>query len=251
MTYCLGLKTNEGLIGLADTRITSGTETTTAKKIFTVKKDRHCYFIMTSGLRSVRDKAITYFEEVIEEQDHHFNKLYKAVNKFAEQIKLVAREDKKAIEEAGLSFNLYAIIGGQLEGDKEPCLFMVYPQANWIEIKTGTPYAIIGNSGFGTPVLRRSLSYRESMEYALKCAFLSFDATRLSANDVDYPIDTVVLKRDSYNILENRFTQKELETLSIFWDNRLRNAINELPADILQKAFLDHVEIPDNGLYKK
>ncbi len=251
MTYCLGLKTNEGLIGLADTRITSGTETTTAKKIFTVKKDRHCYFIMTSGLRSVRDKAITYFEEVIEEQDHHFNKLYKAVNKFAEQIKLVAREDKKAIEEAGLSFNLYAIIGGQLEGDKEPCLFMVYPQANWIEIKTGTPYAIIGNSGFGTPVLRRSLSYSESMEYALKCAFLSFDATRLSANDVDYPIDTVVLKRDSYSILENRFTQKELETLSIFWDNRLRNAINELPADILQKAFLHDVEIPDNGLYKK
>lgn len=98
MTYCLGLKTKDGLIGLADTRITSGTETTTAKKIFTVKKNGHCYFIMTSGLRSVRDKAITYFEEVIDEQDHHFNKLYKAVNKFSEQIKQVAKEDKKAIE---------------------------------------------------------------------------------------------------------------------------------------------------------
>lgn len=251
MTYCLGLKTKDGLIGLADTRITSGTETTTAKKIFTVKKNGHCYFIMTSGLRSVRDKAITYFEEVIDEQDHHFNKLYKAVNKFSEQIKQVAKEDKKAIEEAGLNFNLYTIIGGQLEDDKEPCLFLVYPQANWIEIKTGTPYAIIGNSGFGTPVLRRSLKYHESMDYALKCAFLSFDATRLSANDVDYPIDTVVLYRDSLTIIENRFTQKELEPLSIFWDNRLRSAINELPADILQKAFYENTEIQDNGMHDK
>jgi putative proteasome-type protease len=249
MTYCLGLKTKDGLFGLADTRITSGTETTTAKKIFTVEKDGHCYFIMTSGLRSVRDKAVTYFEEVITEQDQQFNKLYKAVNKFSEQIKQVAKEDKKAIEEAGLQFNLYAIIGGQLQDDKEPCLFLVYPQANWIEIKTGTPYAIIGNSGFGTPVLRRSLKYHESMDYALKCAFLSFDATRLSANDVDYPIDTVVLFRDSYSIIENRFSQKELEQLSIFWDNRLRNAINELPADVLQKAFREHAEVRDNGMH--
>ncbi|MCC5907428.1 MAG: hypothetical protein JJU13_14550 [Balneolaceae bacterium] len=246
MTYCLGLKTKEGLIGLADTRITSGAETTTAKKIFTVEEDRHCYFIMTSGLRSVRDKAITYFEEVIEEEkSHHFNKLYKAVNKFSEQIKRVAKEDKKAIEEAGLSFNLYAIIGGQLEDDKDPCMFLVYPQGNWIEIKSGTPYTIIGNSGFGTPVLRRSLTYNESMEFALKCAFLSFDATRLSVNDVDYPIDTVVMQRDSFRITEHRFSQKELEPISLFWHARLRDAINELPSDVLQKAFLDEFPISD------
>lgn len=89
------------------------------------------------------------------------------------------------------------------------------------------------------------------MDYALKCAFLSFDATRLSANDVDYPIDTVVLYRDSLTIIENRFTQKELEPLSIFWDNRLRSAINELPADILQKAFYENTEIQDNGMHDK
>ncbi len=245
MTYCLGIKTKDGLIGLADTRITSGTETTTAKKIFTVQSKDHCFFIMTSGLRSVRDKAITYFEEVVEEEDFRFNKLYKAVNKFAEQIKQVAKEDKQAIEEAGLTFNLYAIVGGQLADDDEPCLFLVYPQGNWIEIKSGTPYAIIGNSGFGTPVLRRSLTYDESMEYALKCAFLSFDATRLSVNDVDYPIDTVILKRDQYSIVEHRFTQKELEPISRFWHERLREAINELPADVLQKAFQTEASLFD------
>ncbi|GJM30467.1 MAG: hypothetical protein DHS20C17_31020 [Cyclobacteriaceae bacterium] len=69
MTYCLGILSKEGIIGLADTRITSGSDTTTAKKIYTVQRPKHTFFIMTSGLRSVRDKAITYFKEVVESQE--------------------------------------------------------------------------------------------------------------------------------------------------------------------------------------
>lgn len=239
MTFCLGIKTKYGLIGLSDTRITSGTETTTSKKVYTVNREKHSFFIMTSGLRSVRDKAITYFSEVIEDQDSEFNKLYKAVNEFGNQIKRVAKEDKQYLEEAGLSFNLFSIIGGQLEDDKTPKLYLLYPQGNWIEIRRGTPFVIIGNSGSGSPVLRRSLSYDESLDYALKCAFLAFDATRISANDVDYPIDTIVLENDQYHIIEKRFEQKELEHISTFWNERLKEAVKELPSEILQKAFSD------------
>jgi putative proteasome-type protease len=66
---------------------------------------------------------------------------------------------------------------------------------------------------------------------------LAFDATRICANDVDFPIDTVVLENDSYHTIEQRFEQKELEHISAFWNERLRNAINELPAGTLKKAF--------------
>lgn len=236
MTFCLAIKTKNGLVGLSDTRITSGSETTTSKKVYTVNKSKHSYFIMTSGLRSVRDKAITYFTEVIEQEDHNFNKLYKAVNEFGNQIKRVNREDKFYLEEAGMSFNLFSIIGGQLEDDKEPKLYLLYPQGNWIEIRKGTPFVIIGNTGAGNPVLRRSLSYDDSLDYALKCAFLAFDATAISANDVDFPIDTVVLHNDTYHTIEKRFDKKELEHISLFWNGRLKSAIRELPADVLQKA---------------
>ncbi len=239
MTFCLGIKTQFGLIGLSDTRITSGTETTTSKKVFVVNKEEHSFFIMTSGLRSVRDKAITYFTEVIEQQDDSFNKLYKAVNEFGNQIRRVAREDKEALEESGMAFNLFSIIGGQLQEDSEPRLYLLYPQGNWIEIRKGTPFVIIGNSGFGNPVLRRSLSYEESLEYAIKTAFLAFDATRISVNDVDFPIDTVILENDKFHVIERRFEQEELIHISNFWNNRLRESINDLPADILQKAFSD------------
>lgn len=236
MTYCLGIKTHEGIVGLADTRITSGSETTTSKKIYTVNKPKHSFFIMTSGLRSIRDKAITYFTEVIEEEDDSFDKLYKAANKFSEQVKRVSKEDRANLEESGVSFNLYAIVGGQLQRDSEPKLFMLYPEGNWIEIGENTPFAIIGNTGFGHPILKRSITYNETLEYALRSGFLSFDATRLSANDVGYPLDTVILEKDTYQIIEHRFEEKELEHISEFWNESLRESINSLPGDALDRA---------------
>ena len=247
MTYCLGILNKQGIIGLADTRITSGNDTTTAKKIFTVERERHTMFIMTSGLRSVRDKAITYFEEVIHSEDHNLTKLYKAVNKFGEQVKRVADEDKSSLTEAGLNFNLFAIVGGQLEEDAEPELFLLYPQGNWIRVGPGTPFVIIGNTGYGTPVLKRSLTYESDMEFGLKSGFLSFDATRISANDVDYPIDIVQLNKDEFTLRQARFEEKDLGNISEFWNQRLRDAIDKLPVHTLTSAFLSE---PQLGIFE-
>ena len=207
MTYCLGIKTAAGILGFADTRITTGTETTTARKTVVINRPNHSMVIMTSGLRSARDKAITYFNEVINEQDESFNKMYKAVNALGEQVKRVASEDKKSLQEAGFQFNLNAIVGGQLEDDNEHKLYLLYPQGNWIEVGEGTPFVIIGNSGYGKPILNRALKYESPLEFALKCAFLSFDATRISANDVGYPVDIALYKKDSYC-----FTEKKVYT---------------------------------------
>ena len=119
MTFCLGMKVEEGLVGIADPRITTGTQRITARKVSIHEYGAHPIFVMTSGLRSVRDKALTYFEEVMEENEEPFDKLYKAVNSIARQIRRVAKEDKKALAEAGLRFNLHALVGGQLARDEE------------------------------------------------------------------------------------------------------------------------------------
>jgi putative proteasome-type protease len=231
----LGIKLQSGLIGIADTRITSGYETAKAKKVFTINKEKHSLFIMTSGLRSVRDKAITYFMEVIEEEDETFNKLYKAVNAFAKQVRKAAEEDKAALKESGLNFNLYAIVGGQLEDDKEHKLYLLYPEGNWIEVTEGSPFAIIGNNGYGKPILDRVIRYDSSMEFALKAGFLSFDATRISANDVDFPIDVIYSKKDSFAITEKRFKKDEFQDIIRFWDKRLSESINDIPDEWINK----------------
>lgn len=231
MTFCLGMKVEEGLVAIADTRITTGSEQITAKKISVHQHGRHSLFIMTSGLRSARDKAVTYFDEVLEEESESFDKLYKAVNKFAEQIRRVASEDKDALDDAGLTFNLFAVVGGQLERDNEHKLYLLYPQGNWVEVTRGSPYYIIGESSYGKPMMDRVLHYECSLEVALKAGYLAFDATRTSATDVGFPLDVVLYRRDSYKLLEQRLTRDQLWPVSEWWQERIRDAVAEAPSE--------------------
>ncbi len=238
MTYCLGIKLKTGLVAISDTRITSGNETTTAEKYKIYKKGNQAIFLLTSGLRSVRDKTLTYYSEVLQEKLDKFEKLYEAVNSFGEQIKRVAREDKKMLHESGLDFNINTIVGGKLVGDKEHKLYLLYPQGNWIEIGNGSPFTIIGNSGYGTPVLRRTISYDSSIRFALKTGFLSFDSTRVSANDVGYPIDVLVYHQETNDIILKRFQEDDLSSISNFWGEQLTKAVSKVPEDWMDQFLL-------------
>ena len=235
MTYCLGIKVKEGLLAIADTRITSGTDTTVKKKITIEQKDGFSLFIMTSGLRSVRDKAIVYFTELLETKE--FDKLYKAVNAFGEQIKRVAQEDRAPLEKAGFKFDLNTIIGGQLSGDDEHKLFLLYPEGNWVELGQGAPYVIIGNSGHGKAILNRILTEDSSLKLALKTGFLSFDSTRVSSNNVDFPIDVALYKKDSFHIIEKRYEKKDLEYISTQWAEELKTALENISEEWMEAAF--------------
>ena len=229
MTYCLGIKVKQGLVAIADTRITAGNNKSTKKKIYVEQRDKHSLFIMTSGLRSVRDKAVIYFKELFYDKTIEHNKMYKAVNAFGDQVKRVAREDKSALIKSGLKFNLNTIIGGQLRDDEEPKLFLIYSEGNWVEINEDSPYVIIGNSGHGKTILNRVLTYQTDLNLALKAGFLSFDATRLGSTDVGFPIDIVTYCNDSYRMMEQRYTSTQMKSTTEFWDSRLRQVLEEMP----------------------
>lgn len=235
MTYCLGIKVKQGLVAIADTRITSGTETSIKKKITIEQKAGFSLFIMTSGLRSVRDKALVYFNELLETTE--YNKLYKAVNAFGEQVKRVANEDKGALEKAGFKFDLNTIIGGQLKDDDEHKLFLLYPEGNWVELGQGAPYVIIGNSGHGKAILNRILNEDSSLKLSLKTGFLSFDSTRVSSNNVDFPIDVALYKKDSFHIIEKRYEKKDLEYISTQWAEELKTALENISEGWMDEAF--------------
>lgn len=237
MTFCLGMKVRDGLVGIADTRITSGAEAITARKIAIRQHDRHSLFLMTSGLRSVRDKALTYFDEVVAKDEPSFSRVYQVVNAFAEQVRRVALEDGEALAASNLAFNLHTLVGGQLDDDAEPMLYLLYPQGNWVEVTRGTPYFIIGESGYGKPLLDRALAYESPLEQALKIGYLAFDATRTSATDVDFPIDIVAYRADSFRMIEHRYEAEELMEVSTMWNRNLRRLIDEVPSRWLEAVF--------------
>lgn len=238
MTFCLGMKVSDGLLGISDTRVMSGNECITARKVTTYQNNGHPMFLMTSGLRSVRDKALSYFDEVMEDESNApFGRLFKAVTVFSDQIRRVAREDKEALTDSGLNFSFQAIIGGKLEMDKEHKLYLLYPEGNWVEIGEGTPYQIIGSPGYGKPVLDRTLKYSDSLQHALKVGCLAFDSTRISAADVDFPLDVVLYLRETNELIERRYEKNDLLEISNWWQERLRQSVNELPFGPIERLF--------------
>lgn len=240
MTYCVAMNVEEGIVGLSDSLITSGREVTTLRKVNVYSPPRGTFFVMTSGLRSLRDKTLTYFEDELAERasrDEPFERLYQAVNLLAEQVRTVAHEDKAALHESGMAFNIHVLIGGQMERDARQKLYLLYPEGNWVDTGRLTPYHVIGSVGYGKPLLDRTLRVEDSMRHAFKVACLSFDSTRISAADVDFPIDVVLYRRNSFRIIERRFQKQDLEQLSRWWDERIRRAIEETPAELLDRAY--------------
>jgi putative proteasome-type protease len=236
MTFCLAMKVKEGLVALADTRITSGTEQITGRKVSLHQNGGYSFFLMTSGLRSARDKALTYFNERMDSEKDPFGHLYHAVNAFAEQIRRVAKEDREALEGAGYHFNLFTIMGGQLAEDAEHKLYLIYPQGNWVEVTEGTPYSTIGESAYGKPLLDRALHYESSMELAMKVGYLAFEATRTSATDVDFPIDMVLYRRDTHRMTETRYEQEDLREVTEWWKKRVRETVELCPSGWVETA---------------
>lgn len=237
MSFCLGIKVADGLVAIADTRITTGSERITARKLTVLREGEGEFFVMTSGLRSVRDKVLTYYSEFQEQQSQPADRLFQVVNRMAELIRRVAAEDKPYLEESGISFNSHTIIGGRLSADPVHKLFLIYPQGNWIEVGEGSPYQIIGTAHYGKPVIDRVLTYHDSLKTALKVGVLSFDSTRISAADVGFPIDVALFRRDTFRIVQHRYDADDLADITSWWQEQLRDLVGALPDQWLDAAF--------------
>jgi putative proteasome-type protease len=237
MTFCLGITVDEGLVAIADTRVVAGNECLIAKKTACYQGPGFSFFVMSSGLRSARDKTLLYFEEAFARDTTARERLFRTVNLYASQVRRVKAEDGPALEASDLRFNAFSLIGGQMSSDSTHRLFLVYPEGNWVEIGPDTPYQIIGASGFGKPILERSLTRTHSMLYPFKVGQLAFDATRLCAADVDFPMDVILYSKGSYQLVEQRYEREDLAAISQWWQERMRRAVHDLPSEWIEAAF--------------
>src|ERR1700716_2032278 len=110
MTFCLGITVDDGLVGIADTRVLSGNECLVARKTAVYEGPGFSFFIMTSGLRSLRDKILLHFEEAFARETLVRERLYKIVDLYAKQVRRVSDEDREPLEKAELRFNCHTLI---------------------------------------------------------------------------------------------------------------------------------------------
>ncbi|MBK8805831.1 MAG: peptidase [Bacteroidales bacterium] len=227
MTFCIAIKSKTGVVALSDTRISSGLGVSTSKKIQTYNENGNSFFIMSSGLRSIRDKVIHLLEDDMPTQS--IDKLYKVANMIGKAVKQARAEDLEQLTASKFFFDAHFIVGGQCVNDKRSSIFLIFPEGNWVEVSDESPYTLIGNTGFGKPILRRLLHEEITFDLAIKVAYLSFDATYKNASDVDFPIDFALCRNGSFEIQELRKTEEELKETSTIWNKSLVDAANHLP----------------------
>lgn len=225
----MGLRVSDGLVALADTQIVRGQEMSSKAKLSLLDHGGSRIFLMTSGLRSIRDKAVMRLEDELAALPSPHDRLYRVVTAFGDQIKRVREEDGPSLSQSRLRFNAHAIIGGQLSGDAGPSLFMVYPEGNWVDATVDSPYFIIGRSAYGKPVLDRLLHYDSPIAQAVALAYLAFDSTRASVVDVEFPIDLVLLGAADGELRHHRFSAEDLSIARGFWQQQLQTALDQFP----------------------
>jgi len=196
MTYCVGMRLNNGLVFMSDTRTSAGIDNfAVTNKMFTweVPGERKLT-IMTAGNLATTQALISLLEErvkVTSERDPSI--LYQAT--MFQVAQLVGNTLKEVISTSSMSgqmssaqFGASVILGGQI-GEGRPTIFLIYPEGNFIEITDDTPFFQIGEAKYGKPILVRAYDPQMSFEDAVKLLLVSFDSTVQSNLSVGLPFD--------------------------------------------------------------
>jgi putative proteasome-type protease len=237
MTYCLGIKTQDGLVMASDSRTNAGyDQVNVCRKMHTfVQPGERVFIVMTSGSLSLSQSVISMLR-----RDFDQNRglamaptLYDAARVIGEQVRTVSELDREALERDDYRFNIHLLLGGQIRG--EPLdLYLIYPQGNPLMATEDSPYLQIGECKYGRPILDRGIRYEHTnLEEATKYALISFDSTMRSNVTVGPPIDLVCYTADELQITRHRrFDDKDPDLLAVRhqWEQALRKAVSALPA---------------------
>ena len=236
MTYCVGIRTHEGLVLASDSRTNSGIDQVcVCRKMhnFAVPGER-MFTILSSGSLSVTQSVMTRLQ-------HEFQTgagladvatMYEAARCVGRHVREVATLDREYLERDNVAFTVNLIVGGQIRGEP-PQLYMIYAQGNPLRATRASPFLQIGETKYGRPILDRGVRYGETtLDQAVKYALISLDSTMRSNVAVGPPIDLLVYANDDLCVRRYRrldAADPELVEIRSAWEHALRKAIGTLP----------------------
>lgn len=237
MTYCLGIKTEEGLVLASDSRSNAGyDQVNVCRKMHTfVQPGERLFVLLTSGSLSCSQSVVTLLGRDFEQGRGlaSVEAFYDAARVVGEQVRRVAELDRPTLERDDYKYNVHIILAGQIKGQDHD-LYMIYPQGNPLRATEDSPYLQIGECKYGRPILDRGIRYdRTSLEDAARYALISIDSTMRSNVTVGPPIDLLMYRRNDLRINHyRRFPEKDPDLLAVHsqWEQALRRAVQELPS---------------------
>ena len=198
MTYCIGIKANDGIVFASDSRTNAGLDNVNIySKMFTYDVGDRSIIIVTSGNLGTSQAV---FKSIQNDLDNNSGKQNLNTCENFDQIASyigslnIEHSAPKGINTDTVLLGSTFIIGGQIKGQPME-LFLVYPQGNYIRPADSKPYLVIGEVKYGKPILDRVIKPEVSVGDASRCALISMDSTLKSDLTVGPPIDFTVIKK--------------------------------------------------------
>lgn len=240
MTYCAGMLLDKGLVMMSDTRTNSGVD-----NISTFRKMHHwavpgerIIALMTAGNLATTQAVVSQLEERTKAPADRRNSLLEAETMFqvAGMVgKLlndtIEKSDAETSQQGPGTFTASMIVAGQIKG-MEPRMFLIYPEGNFIEASSDTPFFQIGETKYGRPIILRGYDRAMRFEDAVKLLMVSFDSTLKANLSVGLPLDVLAIERDRFTPLHNRrITANDpyFNAISSGWGEALKKAFHSLP----------------------
>ena len=204
MTYCVGIKVNEGMVFASDRRTNAGLDNYNSytKMYFHNGIDRNIV-ILTSGNLATSQAVFNSISKDLEDptNGNNLNNLYN-LNEIAKYIGrlTVQHSSPDGINQVTLELGSTFIVGGHIQ-NQESDLYLVYPQGNFIKSSEFKPYLVIGEIKYGKPILDRVVKSDTYLGDAARCALISMDSTMKADLSVGPPIDLVVYKNNLSKIV--------------------------------------------------
>ena len=236
MTYCVGVKLDEGLIFASDSRTHSGVDNYARfckMTVFDRPGDRVIVLLSSGGLAATQAVINLLRRRAATEPQHVLNvdSMFDVANLVSDAMRDIERRDGPFMEAGGLKFNASFILGGQIAGE-DMRLFRLYAEGNFIEAGTDTSFLQTGEAKYGKPILDLAVSSSATLEDATKCVLVSYDSTMLSKLSVGMPIDLLCYARDSLLVtMQRRFDDGDpyFDALTRQWIEGTRRVFHELP----------------------
>ena len=204
MTYCVGIKVNEGMVFASDRRTNAGLDNFNSySKMYVHKGIDRNIIILTSGNLATSQAVFNSITKDLEDNKNgnNLNNLFN-LNEIAKYIGRlnVKHSSPDGINQETIELGSTFIVGVHIK-DQESELYLVYPQGNFIKSSEFKPYLVIGEIKYGKPILDRVVKSDTYLGDAARCALISMDSTMKADLSVGPPIDLVVYKNNLSKIV--------------------------------------------------
>ena len=204
MTYCVGIKVNEGMVFASDRRTNAGLDNFNSySKMYVHNSIDRNIIILTSGNLATSQAVFNSITKDLEDDKNgnNLNNLFN-LNEIAKYIGRlnVKHSSPDGINQETIELGSTFIVGGHIK-DQESELYLVYPQGNFIKSSEFKPYLVIGEIKYGKPILDRVVKSDTYLGDAARCALISMDSTMKADLSVGPPIDLVVYKNNLSEIV--------------------------------------------------